>query len=206
LDLPEPETNGARRVSAAFAWLAEHEFVRVIPHPGGPATIYLNDERGNGERYELPATALKVKMERGEEPSRDDYWVPLPATFWTNGWIGVLPCAAIAMLLVMLDESAGAGRTTNLWHSPRQASERFALSQDTRTDGLLELEAYGIIDKKRSSITPGVFDYRRMRNVYALHAEQLDVAPGERRPHQVKSPQQFDNLLASATAGDFESL
>jgi hypothetical protein len=98
------------------------------------------------------------------------------------------------MLLVLLDE-AGMGSTKNLWHSPRQAKDRFALSQDTRTDGLLELEAYGIVDKRRSSVAPGVFDFKRMRNVYDLHIEQLTVAPGEPRPRVALAPKHLDGLV-----------
>jgi hypothetical protein len=184
LDLDEPDTNGARRVSAAITWLAEHGYLRIVPNPGAPSTIYLLDERGTGSRYRLPAETIKELKESGEKFGRDEYWVQLPSAFWTNGWIGVLNGTAVAMLLVLLDEAAGAQHATSLWHSPRQAQERFALSQDTRTNGLLELEAYGIIDKRRTPVSRGVFDYRRMRNVYDLHLEQLEVPPGEPRPHK----------------------
>ena len=182
LDLGDPETNGARRINAAITWLAKNDFIRTEPHRGAPTTVYLKDERGNGQPYTLPAHVHNAKKEAGEEITRDEYWVQLPASFWIKGWIAVLSAPAVAMLLVMLDEAAGSGRTERLWHSPSQAAERFALSPDTRTDGLLELEAYGVLDKKRTSISPGVFDFKRLRNVYDLHLEQLTVAPGDARP------------------------
>lgn len=78
--------------------------------------------------------------------------------------------------------------------APRQAQERFALSQDTRTNGLLELEAYGIVDMRRSPVSPGVFDLRRMRNVYNLHLEQLEVPPGVARPAKVVDVESTESL------------
>jgi hypothetical protein len=193
LDLDEPETNGARRVNAAISWLAKRRYLKIVPNPGAPSTIYLRDERGLGFPYRLPAKVIKDLKDTGERISRDEYWVQLPASFWTNGWAGVLSGAAVAMLLVMLDE-AGSGQATGLWHSPRMARERFALSQDTRTDGLLELEACKIIDMRRSPVSPGVFDYRRLRNVYDLHLEQLEVPPGTPRPRKPVAPERPDRL------------
>jgi hypothetical protein len=202
LDLDQPETNGARRVTAAIAWLSKNQFIRVLPNPGAPATIFLLDERATGATYQHPAVALKSKQETGDKASRDDYWVTLPASFWTNGWIAVLRAPAVAMLLVLLDEAKMTQRLDRLWHSPSQAMARFGLSQDTRTDGLLELEAYGIIGKRRVSISPGVFDYRRMRNVYDLHLDQLDVAPRTPRPPETRVSPQLQEMIASILAAD----
>jgi hypothetical protein len=196
LDLDQPETNGARRVTAAFTWLAAHDYIRVVPNPGAPATVFLKDERGDDEPYQLPATALNAKKEAGGEPTRGDYWVSLPASFWTNGWIAVLRAPAVAMLLVMLDEAGYARRLKGLWHSPRQAQQRFGLSQDTRTDGLLELEAYGIIEKRRSSISPGVFDFRRIRNIYDLNLDQLSVPPRTPRPAKPIVSPELEEVIA----------
>jgi hypothetical protein len=199
LDLEQPETNGARRVTAAFSWLAANRYIRVVPNPGAPATVYLKDERGNGKPYKLPAAALKAKKETEGQLTRDDYWVSLPATFWTEGWIAVLRAPAVAMLLVMLDEAGMAGRVNGLWQSPQQAQDRFGLSQDTRTDGLLELEAYGIVGKKRSPVSPGVFDFRRLRNVYDLYLEQLDLPPRTLRPSEQKVSRQVKEVIAEIT-------
>ncbi len=69
--------------------------------------MYLKDERGNGQPYTLPAHVHNAKKEAGEEITRDEYWVQLPASFWIKGWIAVLSAPAVAMLLVMLDEAAG---------------------------------------------------------------------------------------------------
>jgi len=195
LGLDEPNTNGARRVSAAIAWLKDHHFVSVTPNPGAPAGVFLRDERGDGQAYKLPATALKEKVAADEMPGRDDYWVPLPPQFWTQGWISVLRAPAIAMLLVLLDDMSRRKDPDGIWHSPKQAEQRFALSQDTRTDGLLELEAYGVVDRRRDPVSPGVFDYRRVRNVYDLHLEQLTVLPGDNRPEERFHLTQLDSEL-----------
>jgi hypothetical protein len=182
LDLPEPETNGARRVSAAIEWLQANHLVRVERQPGTPSVVYLLDERGNGEPYTLPFRALEAKEEAGEPLDRADYWVSLPAEFWTKGWLAVLTAPATAMLLVMMDESAASKKTTRLWHSPNQAARRFGFSQDVRSAGLRELAAYGLVTLHRIPISSGVFDFRRMRNAYDLHLEQLLVEPGQERP------------------------
>jgi hypothetical protein len=182
LDLPDPDTNGARRVAAAIDWLDKHNLVHVERKPGQPSVVYLRDERGTGQLYQLPFRVMKAKEDAGEVIDRDDYWVGLPATFWTKGWLAVLSPAAVAMLLVMIDESRYSGRTDRLWHSPSQAERRFGLSQDTRSAGLQDLAFYKIVTMRRSSISPGVFDFKRLRNVYDLHLEQLTVEPGQPRP------------------------
>lgn len=187
LDLPEYETNGARRVSAAITWLTDRRFLRTVQHPGRPSEVFLLDERGNGDDYVLPGTALGRAEAAGESISRDHYWVELPAHFWTKGWLAVLTGPAVAMLLLLLDETFYKRRLTDLWIAPSQAQQRFALSPDTRTAGLQELERYELVKKNRRSITPGVFDFRRMRNVYTLRTQQLAAGPGVVVPAQNSS-------------------
>jgi hypothetical protein len=81
--------------------------------------------------------------------------------------------------LVLLDEAAYKRKPTNLWIAPSQAKARFGLSADTRTAGLQELRRYGLVTVARRSITPGVFDFKRLRNVYTLRPEQLSAGPGQ---------------------------
>lgn len=184
LGLDEYETNGARRITAAIDWLEDKALLRVVRKPGVPSKVFLLDERGRGAAYELPFTALEAKREAGGQEGRDDYYVTLPAEFFTRGWISVLSAPAVAMLLVMVLEAHYSRRTKGLWHSPAQARARFGLSQDTRTAGLQELELYGIVDRRTGPVSPGVFDMKRRRNVYDLHVEQLKVDPGQPRPEQ----------------------
>jgi hypothetical protein len=105
-----------------------------------------------------------------------------PTLRTTKGWIGTLSASAVAMLLVMMDEAAGSMSNERLWHSPSKAKSRFGLSPDVRSAGLRELTAAGILTMKKTSINPGVFDFRRLRNVYDLHLEQLTVEPGDTPP------------------------
>jgi hypothetical protein len=182
LDLPEPDTNGARRISAGIEWLENHKFVRVDKRQGQPSKVFLLDERGAGVDYVLPWTAFDAKKADNEPTDRDDLWVLLPVGFWTKGWVGTLSAPAVAMLLVMMDEAAGSMSNERLWHSPSQAKSRFGLSPDVRSAGLRELTAAGILTMKKSSISPGVFDFRRLRNVYDLHLEQMSVEPGDAPP------------------------
>lgn len=184
LGLDEYETNGARRITAAIEWLEDKALVRVVRKAGVPSEVFLLDERGTGDPYELPYAALEAKREAGDPESRDDYYVTLPADFFTRGWVSVLSAPAVAMLLVMVLEARYSRKTKGLWHSPAQSNSRFGLSQDTRTAGLQELELYGIVDRRTGPVSPGVFDMKRRRNVYDLHLEQLRVEPGKPRPDQ----------------------
>lgn len=204
LDLPQPDTNGARRINAAVTWLAERGFVRAVSHRGRPTTVYLNDERGDGKEYTPPFKVIKALKEAGTTISRDNYYIGLPHGFWTKGWISVLRAPAVAMLLVMIDESMYKRSPKKLWHSPRQAWERFALSQDTRSNGLIELEHYGIVSSRRTPIAPGVFDFKRMRNVYDLHMETLTVDPGSERPERPLNPEQVAEDIAESDEPDAE--
>jgi hypothetical protein len=61
-------------------------------------------------------------------------------------------------------------------------------------EGLLQLEACGIVDMRRSPVSPGVFDFRRVRKVCGLHLEQLEVSLGAPRPRMTLAPAQPDRL------------
>lgn len=205
LGLPQHETNGARRISAALDWLDDAGLVVVEPRPGAPSRVVLRDERGNDELYEHPHdTWLAASV--SDTVTRDDYYVKLPHEFWTKGWLSVLSGPAVAMLLIMTLEARYSGRLTGLWHSPTQFKRRFDLSPDTRKVGLAELTTYGILDKRTQPVSPGVFDKKRRRNIYDLHLEQLTVFPGESRPStgidevQVLAPETVDDSTAAGTA------
>src|SRR5262249_9202605 len=61
----------------------------------------------------------------------------------------------------------------DLWFSPRQADLRFGLSEDTRSKGLRELRAAGLITAYRQPVATDTFDFRRLRNVYHLEPKRL---------------------------------
>ncbi len=168
LDLPDPSGNGARRINEAVLWLESQGFVQVAGQPGQPNEITLLNEIGDRQPYEPPGQAYnRLRTTPAEaEPHR---YFQLPNALWTSGWLQVLSGSGLAMLLVLYTELGRRdAATTDLWFSPQQADLRFALSEDTRSKGLRELRAAGLVTASRRSIFPDTFDFRRLRNVYQL--------------------------------------
>jgi hypothetical protein len=178
LDLPQPETNGARRVTAAISWLEDHALLRTDRTPGLPATAFLLDERRTGDPYRPPGEVLAERRESGEPMTPSDYWVQLPPEFWTKGWIAVLDGPSIAMWLALNAEAGRYDRITDLWSSEMQGRRRFDLSTDTRNDGMRELERRGLVSSRKQSISRNSFDYRKVRKTYTLRLAQLKAGPG----------------------------
>lgn len=79
------------------------------------------------------------------------------------------------MFLALLTENGGLQERA-LWFSPREADTRFALSEDTRSKGLRELGAAGLITTKRRPVNETDFeaDALHMRNVHYLHLDRLN--------------------------------
>lgn len=179
LDLPDPETNGARRIASAITWLQEHGFVAVDRNPGRPSRVVLRDERGTRQAYRHPATELLEAKEQGLESDRLDYYVQLAPELWTKGWITLLSGPSLAMFLALVAEAARRGDTDRLWFSPQRARERFGLSDDTRSTGFIELERLGLVDKRRQAVNRSSFDFRMVRNTYTLRLDQLEAGPGK---------------------------
>lgn len=177
LDLPQPESNGARRVTAAISWLENRGLLRTDRTPGMPATAFLLDERCNGEPYRPPGEIWQERKESGEPMDQSDYWVRLPPEFWTKGWITILDGPAIAMLLALSAEAGRYKRITDLWFSEKQGRRRFDLSIDTRNDGLRELERRWLVSSRKQSISRSSFDYRKVRKTYTLRLAQLKAGP-----------------------------
>lgn len=178
LGLEDPEVRGARRIADANRWLNDHRFVILAGAPGRAPTVTLLREDGSGRPYELPGAVLTTKRQRTSAPTLGDYYIQLPATFWTSGWIAALSTAAVAMLLVLLSELAGRSASdTDLWFSQSQADRRFFLSNETRGAGLRELTRLGLVAARRQSITRGLFDFRRVRNVYRFNPDALNDGP-----------------------------
>lgn len=174
LDLDDPEGRGTRRVRQAILSLAKTGLIALDPRPGQPNRIVLLDEGHPGTRYELAGAAYNRTKGSGKE-WRHRY-IQLPDTLWTNGWLATLSGAALAMLLVLYTEL---GRrdpsTTDLWFSPAQALKLYGLSEDTRSKGLRELRAAGLITARKRSASRNVLDFRRLRNTYRLNIAQLDL-------------------------------
>jgi hypothetical protein len=167
LDLPDPERNGARRVSDAIDWLAENKLIVAERRQGAPSPIRLLSQDGLGKPYVRPTPAGR--------------YVRLGLGLWYHGWIVRLSGTALAILAVLLDLQGG--RAQPQWISPTQARRRYDLSPDTWTKGLKELEGLGLVTVTRKA-QGDFFDYRRMRNAYWVNEHELgapEQALGTRR-------------------------
>jgi hypothetical protein len=156
-------------VRDAIVWLERRSFIRLERAPGRPAKVFLQREDGTDRRYVIPAKAPKDKSTGKLHES--DWYVRLPASFWTNGWSASLSTAAISILLVMLVLARAGGEW--FWISPAEARRRFALSEDTWTRGTAELRKVGLIEVGRQTVSEE-FGWKRVRNRYALDLSALD--------------------------------
>jgi hypothetical protein len=161
LDLPDPESKGARRIADALSWLEQNEFVELVRRGGAPPTIGLRSATGRGRPFVRP-----VKR-----------YVSVPLGLWRLGWINALSGRALAVLLALIDLQGG--------RDPRrppsmnaQERERYGFSQDTWTRGERELKERGLLAVARSP-QGADFDWRRMRNTYWVDIDRLtrDPAP-----------------------------
>ena len=181
LGLRDPEGTGARQVRSGFSWLQANLFVRVDEVRGQAHRVTLLDETGNGEDYVLPARAFKRAEAAGQDPDAHIY-VRLPATFWTCGWAAQLSGPATAMLLVLLEARGGRVGDKELWFSPSVAENRYTLSENTRSAGVHELAAAGLLVVHRRPVDPQAVTYRRVRNTYTLLLENLSRPAGQDKP------------------------
>lgn len=164
LALPEPDTNGARRINDASKWLEEHRLIRTERQRGGPRRTFLLSLDGSGGSYARP-----VGKER---------WVRVPLPFWQNGWIVSLSGSAIAMWLITKEMMGGRKSPTRApWVSPLEAKERYGVGDEFRTKGTRELERAGLLTIGRIP-QGGDADYTRLRNTYWLEIDRLDETPG----------------------------
>lgn len=167
LNLPEARTLGRRRVSDALQWLAAHGFVELERRPGRTSVVYLRNDGGSLRNY-VPPGAIT-----GER------YIKLPAGFWVNQWIVRLSGAAVALLLVLLDQYSGSRKQTEFWISPRLARDIYGLSRDTWTKGIAELSRSGIVSVDRYAVNDDDFGWSRLRNVYTLDMGQFDLRDAE---------------------------
>jgi hypothetical protein len=182
LDLDNPETNGARRITDAVAWLGEHRLLHLERKQGRPTRIYLLADDGTGEPYRPPGKILEELRAKGVDPRADEFkrhlYLQLPAHFWTNGWLAGLSGLGIAMLLALLAEQRDKDAGSELWFSPRLAKQRFGLSEDARTAGFRQLEIVRLASMRRRPVNRDAFEFARMRNTYTLDRARLEKRIG----------------------------
>jgi hypothetical protein len=177
IGLPQPEANGARRVREAIDWLATHKFIAAEEHQGLPTQLTLLREDGSGVAYTIPGVAATIARDRGRGLEAHRY-VQLPASVWTMGWMAVLSPPALAALLILLAEQNGPTLRA-IWLSPRAARDRYALSDQTRYKGLAQLEALQLVHKEKHTLARSSYEFKRIRNSYALALDRLEDSPLE---------------------------
>ncbi|MFG1638593.1 hypothetical protein ACGFKX_27605 [Pseudonocardia alni] len=185
LGLDEPETKGARRIKDALRWLEDIDLVRLKRAAGHDSVVQVRDDAGTGEPYELPGSAYN-RLRNDPAAARAHLYTRIPNGLWTGGWMSILSGPAVAMLLVLLYETARSNSAT-VWFSPSLADLRYGLSEDTRGKGLLQLEQAGLVDVRRRAIAPDGFDYRKVRNVHTLQLDTLTTGRAELRAGQTRA-------------------
>lgn len=174
LDLPDPEHNGARRVTDAIDWLADNKLLAAERRQGAPSPVRLLSQDGLGEPYIRPTPGGR--------------YVRLGLGLWYHGWIVRLSGTGLALLIVLLDLQGG--RFQPQWISPAKAGRRYDLSPDTWTKALKELRQLELLKVSRQ-IQGDFFDYRRMRNAYWVDQNELtapEEALGTRRGRRQARP------------------
>ncbi|MFG2441120.1 hypothetical protein [Streptomyces sp. NPDC048508] len=127
------------------------------------------------EPWIAPGAAAKKEKETSDLGVLLHRYIQIPQTFWTRGHIAVLSGAGVAMFLALLCENGGLGENVPLWFSPRDAENRFSLSEDTRSKGLRELGNAGLVTTRRRPVNETDFQAEAlyMRNVHFLQMERL---------------------------------
>ena len=165
LNLPSPDSAGARRVNKAFRDLEAAALVRRDRQPGYVPNSTVLDPTGTGSEWNAD------KLDRP--------YLTLPIDLWRRGWIIALSGRALALLVILRDLTSG--RPGGAGWADGIRKRQYGISDDTWTRGTKELEQAGLLD-----ITEHVYASHgepRRRNVYTLHLERLTIFdPGEIGP------------------------
>jgi hypothetical protein len=164
LCLPDPLTNGARRITDAIDWLSAEKMIKTSKRTGMPKDVTLLSPGGTGKGYSW----------------RGSWYVSIPIGFWKQEWIYQLSGSAVAFLLVLRDMRSGRAEGDPPWLTTSQ-KERYGFSEDTWTRATQELEANNLLTTSRAPQGKD-FDFRRLRKTYWVRTELLqkpieDVVP-----------------------------
>ena len=197
--LPDPRRRGARRVNAAIRQLVQHKLVKSDGGRGVVNELTLLEETGTAQSYTPPGERIDELRRAGQDITEHLYF-KVPNGLWTNGWIAALTGRGLAMLLVLLQQTAGAGREDReVWFSPRAAERRLHLSQETIKAGIEDLDELGLVTVNRRPVTYNPLEPTRVRKTYTLHTTRLthgepthlgqlpDAVPTETRPRRRRS-------------------
>lgn len=161
LNLPKPATAGARRVSDAFEWLNDHDYLRVDRRRGMPPKFTLLSMDLDGKEYAKPTTE----------------YVAIPLGLWTRHWINALSGTELAILLAILDLP---GNDDPHSRHPRFATgeqkSKYGFSDDSWTKATKQLVHLGVLEVHRK-VANGGMSQRRNRNIYRLTDPELHSKP-----------------------------
>ncbi|RKR88116.1 hypothetical protein BDK92_2423 [Micromonospora pisi] len=158
LALPDPEVNGARRITDALNWLQEARLVRLDSRQGMPKDVTLLSPSGTGKAYSW----------------RGSWYISMPLGFWQNEWVYQLSGSAVGFLLVLRDMRSNKTETDPPWLTMTQ-KQRYGFSEDTWTRASKELRDHSLLVVRRKP-QGKEFDHRRLRNTYWINIERLDRA------------------------------
>lgn len=183
LDLSPAQEAGARRINEAQRWLERHRFITVESNPGHANKVTVLEETGNGHPYTPPGNA--ARQLKGSDEGYKHLYAQIPSELWTQGYMALLSGAGLAFFLILLHQLALRSppliALMPLWISPKNLADHYAISDDTRSKGMTELQDLGLITISRRPINPGDFDIQRLRNTYTLHLDALKRPAVRRR-------------------------
>ncbi|MGW4394921.1 hypothetical protein ACWEHA_06475 [Amycolatopsis nivea] len=167
LDLPDPNTKGARRVANALKTLQQAKLITVSAQAGHPNLVGLAMEDGSGRAYSPPASAYQFA--RTDQQKQRHMYFKVARELWLDGTIQALPGPALAMLLILLAERAD---KEPAWFSTAAFPRRYRISHKTRAEGTRQLVARGLLTTDRqplaSTKNASVYDEVRKRTLYRL--------------------------------------
>jgi len=181
LALPDPSTRGARRITNALEVLATLKLVKLEKAHGEATRVILNDESGEGRKYENPSTAYSVKS------NKRDLYFKVSSRLWTSGQIQQLKAPELAMLLILLQEG-GHRRDTDplanflhkhghllgieVWFTTENFPARYGISPSMRSRGTKGLCEAGLLETERRPVGPPgkpiSFSSEKLRKIYRL--------------------------------------
>jgi hypothetical protein len=171
LGLPDPENRGVRRVQQTFRELQDRHLVRLEDRGGFPTRVLVLGEKGDGRAYRPApdAHSALLRKQADEEVLREHRYFRVPSSLWTDGHIAKLGGPGLAMLLAVLSERRGQSEP-GVWFSPARATARFGFAASTRSQGLAELRALGLLRTTIRTVSENgaYIDFARRRSVHEI--------------------------------------
>jgi len=144
LGLSSPKTAGAARVRRSLDELARARLIWLDRTNGAAPRTQLRREDGSGGAYKLPGEKEIVIVEGAPRSTAEGKYLPLPAVFFTNGWVAALSARAIAAFLAILVQH-GMEPNKPAFIAPSIRSDVFGMTEDSFLRGCAELVFYRLV-------------------------------------------------------------